>query len=101
DTSTLDVTYTLSEEAIPGSGNLTADPLFADPASSDYHLRSTVGRWDAASGGAGAWVQDAQHSPAIDAGDPALPFDAEPEPNGGQANLGAYGNTPEASLSAR
>jgi hypothetical protein len=39
------------------------------------------------------------HSPAIDAGDPAAPFAAESQPNGGRANLGAYGNTAEASRS--
>lgn len=101
-TSRVTVTYTLSEEAIAGIGNLSTDPLFADPASQDYHPRSTAGRWDpAANGGTGAWVQDRQHSPAIDAGDPASPFAAEPEPNGSQANLGAYGNTPWASKSAR
>jgi hypothetical protein len=76
--------------------------LFADPAGDDYHVRSTAGRWDpAANGGAGAWVLDLQHSPAIDAGDPASSFAAEPEPNAGRANLGAYGNTWQASKSAR
>lgn len=96
DTSNISVRYTLSGETIVGTGNLSADPRFADAASHDYHLRSTVGRWSA-----GGWVQDSEYSPAIDAGDPASPFDAEPAPNGGQVNLGAYGNTPEASLSAR
>ena len=32
-------------------------------------------------------------SPCIDAGDPASPYAAEPDPNGCAANLGAYGNT--------
>ena len=35
-------------------------------------------------------------SPAIDAGKSGSDFCNEPEPNGGAANLGAYGNTDEA-----
>ncbi|MCE9584680.1 MAG: hypothetical protein K8T20_19485 [Planctomycetes bacterium] len=31
--------------------------------------------------------------PTVDAGDPASPFAAEPSPNGGRVNLGAFGNT--------
>jgi hypothetical protein len=90
----------LSEEAIAGTGNLVADPLFANAAANDYHLRSTVGRFDPlANGGGGAFVIDAQNSPAIDAADPAADFAAEVLPNGGRANLGAYGNTAEASKS--
>lgn len=100
-TSTLSVTYTTSGEAIAGAGNLTSDPLFADATGGDYHLRSTAGRWDpAGAGGSGAWVVDASHSPAIDAGDPASDHSNEPSPNGGRANMGAYGSTAEASKSS-
>jgi hypothetical protein len=95
-TSQVNITYTLSEEVIEGMGNLSVDPLFADAANSDFHLRSTVGRWDAANS---IWVQDSSQSPAIDAGDPASAFDAERQPNGGRADLGAYGNTAQASMS--
>ena len=38
-------------------------------------------------------------SKAIDMGDPASAWANEPEPNGGRVNLGAYGNTPWATLS--
>jgi hypothetical protein len=38
---------------------------------------------------------------AVDAGDPADPFDREPAPSGGRANLGAFGGTPEAAASPR
>ena len=37
---------------------------------------------------------------AIDAADSSSPFNREVAPNGGRANLGCYGNTPEASKSA-
>jgi hypothetical protein len=100
DDSSLTVTYTLSQEAWAGTGNFSADPLFANAANNDYHLRSSAGRFDpAANSGAGGWVLDAADSPAIDAANPAAPFANEPAPNGGRANLGAYGNTAEASKS--
>jgi len=82
-------------------GYIDVDPLFADPANGDYHLRSKYGRWDpAANDGAGGWLYDEVMSPCIDAGDPGLDFSNELQPNGGQVNMGAYGNTPEASKSA-
>jgi hypothetical protein len=62
----------------------------------DYHLKSQAGRWDLVSA---SWVQDDVTSPAIDAGDPASPISAEPSPNGGRINMGAYGGTAEASKS--
>lgn len=40
------------------------------------------------------------NSRAIDAGDPASDWSNEPKPNGKRINLGAYGNTSEAALSA-
>lgn len=100
DTSQITATYTLAEEALPGLGNLSSDPLFADPDQHDYHLQSTAGRWNpAANSGRGGWVVDAKHSPAIDAADPASAYANESSPNGGRANLGVYGNTAEASKS--
>jgi hypothetical protein len=75
-TSTAILATTLSEEPIEGEGNLSADPLFVDLDAGDLHLRAG--------------------SPAIDAADPSSPFEREPAPNGGRADLGAYGNTPEA-----
>ncbi|MBX3724508.1 MAG: hypothetical protein KF823_01145 [Xanthomonadales bacterium] len=87
------IVHSLTQQA--GTGNLLADPLFADPAGGDYHLRSAHGRYTP-----GGWVSDLVTSPAIDAGDPASAFSLEPLPNGGRINLGAYGNTPQASRSA-
>ena len=45
------------------------------------------------------WVLDEMTSPCIDRGDPVDDCSDEPEPNGGIINMGAYGGTPQASLS--
>ena len=79
------------------NGNIPVDPLFANLAGGDFHLKSTVGRWDPLSL---TWVIDGVDSPCIDAGDPFGPFGNEPSPNGGRLNMGAYGNTAEASKSS-
>ncbi len=94
--STLTVTYSMSEEAWSGTGNVVGDPLFADAAAADFHLKSLTGRWHS---GSGMWVTDTVQSPAIDRGDPASAFGLEPAPNGARVNMGAYGNTAYASLS--
>ncbi|HMP74713.1 MAG TPA: right-handed parallel beta-helix repeat-containing protein [Kiritimatiellia bacterium] len=72
------------------------DPLFADPAAGDFHLRTQTpaGRFDPATG---LWVSDAETSPLIDVGDPASAFALEPEENGDRINIGLHGNTPFAS----
>ncbi len=93
--------------------SLSTDPLFVNPSSGDYHLQSLYG---SDHGGTLAPVLntitglpvanpgttgnlDAQQSPAIDRGAPGDPFANEPAPNGNYVNLGAYGNTAQASLS--
>ena len=97
------------EDGDPGEGNVAVDPLFAAPGhwqdpgtpvdpsddtwvNGDYHLQSAEGRWED-----GGRVIDPVTSPCIDAADPDGPADAEPEPNGLRANLGAWGNTDQAS----
>ena len=92
---TFSMTYSDSQQ-YAGAGNISVDPLFADPATDDYHLKSTRGRWNPATS---QWVKDAVYSPCIDAGDPAAAFALEPQPNGSRTNMGVYGYTPEASLS--
>ena len=70
-----------------------SDDLWTD---GDYHIQSTVGRWNPDSQ---VFVSDAFDSAAIDAGDPADPINQELNPNGDRINMGAYGGTTEASLS--
>lgn len=77
--------------------SVRVDPLFADAAGGDFHLRSEAGRWDVA---AQEFVlTDTNTSWAIDAGAPGDAFGLETDPNGGRVNAGRYGNTAEASLS--
>ena len=47
----------------------------------------------------GTFTADANESPAIDMGNASDSFANEPAPNGGYINIGAYGDTPEASES--
>jgi hypothetical protein len=63
----------------------------------DYHLKSPAGHWES---GWGSWLSDEACSPCVDAGDPASACGNEPTPSGGVLDLGAYGNTLEASRSA-
>ncbi len=72
--------------------SLFADPRFVDPLNGDYHLMSTGGSYHG-----GAWLPDAESSPAIDAGDPADETADGTDPDGGRINQGAYGGTPMAS----
>ncbi len=75
-------------------GNATR---YEDLASMDAHLKSPAG-YVVNGGTAGPATTD--YSPAIDLGDPAADFSNEPSPNGGRLNLGAFGNTAEASCTA-
>lgn len=78
-----------------GTGCIAKDPCFADVASGDFHLKSAAGRWNGTT-----WVKDTVTSPCIDAGETSAAYANEPTPNGNRANMGAYGNTTEASKSA-
>ncbi len=79
-----------------GTGDFSKDPLFADAAKGDFHLKSKTGRWDPKTR---KWLKDKVQSPCIDTGDPKTDCSQEPDPNGGRVNMGAYGNTIEASKS--
>jgi hypothetical protein len=72
-----EITYSCIQEWTGGGeGNIALNPHFVDADNNNFHLQP--------------W------SPCIDAADPAYPFSEEPEPNGGRVDMGAYGNTPEA-----
>lgn len=80
-----------------GIGNMSSEPLFADSNNGNYHLKSQYGRWDP---NTSHWVYDGVISPCIDAGDPNSDWTQELWPHGGRTNMGAYGGTVEASMSA-
>jgi parallel beta-helix repeat protein len=107
------VTYTDVQGGWPGQGNIDAEPCFVEPGfwdlngtledvnddfwvQGDYHLRSQAGRWDP---NRQTWVSDVVTSPCIDAGNPDSDCTAELFPNGERINMGAYGGTPQASMS--
>lgn len=79
------------------NGNISCNPLFADSNNGDFHLASSAGRWDSNSL---CWASDAGSSPCIDAGDPNSNWSFEMWPHGKRINMGAYGNTAQASMSA-
>ncbi|MHC4604923.1 MAG: right-handed parallel beta-helix repeat-containing protein, partial [Planctomycetota bacterium] len=62
----------------------------------DYHLQSAFGRWDP---NTNTWVIDANTSKCIDAGNPASNWTEELWPHGKRINMGAFGGTPQASMS--
>jgi len=113
------VIYTDVQGGWPGQGNIETEPYFVEPGFwdlngtpedtnddfwvlGDYHLRSQAGRWNPNSQtwpAAAGWVHDVLTSPCIDAGDPESDWTAELLPNGGRINMGAYGGTPQASMS--
>jgi len=87
-----------ADAVIPGSENISTDPLFADPGSGDYHLMSRYARYSPSDD---TWPADSVTSPCIDAGDSEMNPGREHIPNGGRLNMGAYGGTPFASLSGQ
>ncbi len=98
------VTYSCIERTYEGEGNISVDPLFADPNNEDYHLQSQIGRYlpdqsNAPKPKPENWVLDEYHSPCIDAGPADVNPMHESMPNGGRLNIGAYGGTPFASKS--
>jgi hypothetical protein len=78
-----------------GTGNINADPCFADTYNADYHLQSQAGRWNPNTKN---WVKDANTSVCIDAGNPGCPLGDEPNDiNNVRINMGADGGTTQAS----
>jgi hypothetical protein len=88
-------TASTTDVLVYGAHNLATDPLFGSPATGDYHLQSVLGRYNQATG---TYVHDPASSPGLAAGDPAFTYSSQPLPNGGGIEMGAYGNTSQASL---
>jgi parallel beta-helix repeat protein len=90
------VTYSDVQGGWPGGGNIDADPFFVEIGF--WNLNETPDDMND-----DFWVTGDYHllagSPCIDAGDPSSECALESEPNGGRVNMGAYGGTPQASLS--
>jgi hypothetical protein len=114
DASSVSVWYTVVQDGADGTfaadlnstilldeSVLEADPLFASfdaqqsPFEWDVRLLSMFGRWDPT---VQQWVTDASTSPCIVAGPSEADYSREPWPNGRRANIGAYGNTAQASM---
>ena len=77
-----------------GSNIMNSPPEFYDVQNHDLHLKSSGGRWDPSTND---WVYDpiGECSPCINAGDPNMVC---VEPDGSDVvNMGAYGNTAQAS----
>jgi len=92
------VSYSDVQHGYPGPGNIDADPVFADSANGDFHLKSIAGRIDA--GGENWLYDDRVTSPCIDAGNPGCALGDEPETiDNTRINMGAYGGTGQASRS--
>ena len=106
-----------------GKGIVTGDPLFVAPADeidgfvstgwykfdhtkqtkllnwANVHLRGGSGYVDEKTGETVKAYRRLGTSPALNTGDPKSDYANEPKPNGRRVNLGAYGNTPWATMS--
>ena len=82
--------------AVAGAHDIDVDPLFVNADANDFHLLSIGGYWDSESQ---MWRDDGitVNSPCLDAGDPATNPATEAPYNGDRVNIGAYGNTWQAS----
>jgi predicted outer membrane repeat protein len=76
------------------SNNINIDPSFANAANGDFHLKSPDGRYDPSTGT--FITTDTVYSKCLAHGQPGLPYSNELE-GGGKIDMGAYGNTEEAS----
>lgn len=74
--------------------SISIDPLFVNEAGGDLHLQSVMGHWTST-----GFANDVQTSPCMDIGNPVNIYSNETMPNGGRINMGAYGNTEQASHS--
>ena len=103
--SSITVSYIKQDPLFAAPGRFdTTDGLSCDPNSydwlpgTDWHLKSEYGR--VVSLDPFTTEVDGQTSPGVDRGSVISDYSREPYPNGGRINIGAYGGTPGASLSA-
>ncbi len=73
--------------------SISANPLFVG--GGNYRLQSTNASYKPGLG----WIADGSNSPGLDRGDPLSACGLESAPGGGRINLGAFGNTVDASRS--
>jgi hypothetical protein len=73
-----------------------ADPRFVNPSGAD----GLLGLVNGIDGGMDADFHLSPESPGVDMGSPESDYSNEPRPNGNRINVGAYGNTPDATLSS-
>ena len=96
------VTYSMVQKNYVNNGGLNItfgagivapqNPLFVAPATGDFHLKSRNGHFTPA-----GRVPDAVSSPALAKADPAGASNLDPACAGNRSELGAYGNSAEAS----
>ncbi len=90
-----------TSEIVLQYSSLDVDPNFVSPGHWEHALNP--GMQVSPSHTYAIWRDGDYHldvnSAAIDAGDPNAVYDLEPEPKGGRVNQGAYGNTPQATVS--
>ena len=92
--------------------SLSLNPEFVNVAGGDFHEQSLQGSFHGGCSGPGGerthgaaglpqatLTADANESPAIDMGSASDSYANEPLPNGGYINIGAYGDTTQASIS--
>jgi hypothetical protein len=84
------------------SNDLVGDPQFVN-AGTDFHIQSqngvyVGGSWPPTSETGGTWTNSGANSIALDAGNPSDSYTNEPS-GGAAINMGAYGNTAQASKS--
>ena len=84
----------------------TADATYAALENVNVHLRGGCGYYSEKTGEFTTDYSRKQNSPAVNAGDPTSDYSAEPlipgvGDNGRRVNLGCYGNTPWATMSAK
>ena len=101
-TNLFDYNGTVGNAGPMGSNDITGDPLFVN-AGTDFHIQSqngayVGGNWPPTVEAGGTWTNSGSNSIALDAGNPADSYSNEPS-GGATINIGAYGNTVQASKS--